>query len=148
MTPRRRRGFTLIEVMVVVVILGLLAGLIVPQIFGRVGEARVTAARTQMELFAVALDGYRLDTGRYPTSSQGLAALWTAPTAPPIPTTWRGPYLRKPVPNDPWGHPFQYVGPAAGSEQFTLRSLGRDGAIGGRGDDADLDFAASATIRK
>jgi general secretion pathway protein G len=145
---RVRRGFTLVELLVVIVVLGLLAGLIGPQLFGRVGEARATTARTQMSLLATALDGYRLDTGGYPTTRQGLEALWTKPTQAPIPAMWRGPYLRQPVPMDPWGRPYVYQAPVAGPEGFALRTLGKDGAPGGTGDDADLSHTPVANARR
>jgi general secretion pathway protein G len=142
MRARRRAGFTLIELLVVIVVLGLLAGLIGPQLFGRVGEARATTAKTQMGLLAVALDAYRLDNGSYPTTAQGLEALWTKPTRAPIPLNWKGPYLRKPVPSDPWGRAYVYAAPVPGPEGFALSSLGRDGATGGTGEDADVDGTA------
>jgi general secretion pathway protein G len=126
------------ELLVVLVVLGLLAGLIGPQLFGRVGEARGTTARTQLELLSVALDGYRLDNGNYPTSGQGLEALQVKPTRAPVPANWRGPYLRKAVPADPWGRPYQYRAPTRGTEGFELGTLGRDGAPGGTGEDADV----------
>jgi general secretion pathway protein G len=134
-----RAGFTLLEMLVVLVVLGLLAGLIGPQLFGRVGEAKATTAKTQMELIGVALDSYRLDNGTYPVTGQGLDALNTRPTRAPTPMNWRGPYLRKAVPSDPWGRPYLYQVPArGGGEGYELRSLGRDGAEGGTGEDADL----------
>ena len=134
-----RRGFTLLEMLVVLVVLGLLAGLIGPQLFGRVGEAKTTTARTQMELIGVALDSYRLDNGAYPVTSQGLEALNVRPTRAPAPLNWRGPYLRKAVPSDPWGRPYLYQAPSrGGGEGYELRSQGRDGAEGGTGEDADL----------
>ena len=139
---RTRAGFTLLEMLVVLVVLGLLAGLIGPQLFGRVGEARATTAKTQMELIGVALDSYRLDNGSYPVTSQGLDALNTRPGRPPTPLNWRGPYLRKAVPSDPWGRPYLYQSPARGAEGYELKSLGRDGAEGGSGEDADLGGAA------
>jgi general secretion pathway protein G len=133
-----RSGFTLLEMLVVLVVLGLLAGLIGPQLFGRVGEAKTTTARTQMELIGVALDSYRLDNGSYPVTAQGLDALNTRPGRQPAPLNWRGPYLRKAVPNDPWGRPYIFAAPTRGGEGYELRSLGRDGAEGGTGEDADL----------
>ncbi len=133
-----RSGFTLLEMLVVLVILGLLAGLIGPQLFGRVGEAKATTARTQMELLGVALDSYRLDNGNYPVTAQGLEALTLRPSRQPAPMNWRGPYLRKAVPSDPWGKPYLYASPSRGGEGYELRSLGRDGAEGGTGEDADL----------
>ncbi len=147
MPPRRRTsGFTLIELLVVIVVLGLLAGLIGPQLFGRVGEARATTAKTQMGLLAVALDGYRLDNGAYPSTAQGLEALWTKPTRAPLPLNWKGPYLRKPVPADPWGRPYVYAAPVAGPDGFALSSLGRDGQPGGAGEDADIAHSAASPI--
>ena len=133
-----RTGFTLLEMLVVLVVLGLLAGLIGPQLFGRVGEAKATTAKTQMELIGVALDSYRLDNGGYPLTGQGLDALNTKPSRSPAPLNWRGPYLRKAVPADPWGKPYLYLSPTRGGEGYELRSLGRDGAEGGTGEDADL----------
>ena len=133
-----RSAFTLLEMLVVLVVLGLLAGLIGPQLFGRVGEAKTTTARTQMELIGVALDSYRLDNGSYPVTVQGLDALNTRPGRQPAPLNWRGPYLRKAVPNDPWGRPYIFAAPTRGGEGYDLRSLGRDGAEGGIGEDADL----------
>ena len=132
------RGFTLLEMLVVLVVLGLLAGLIGPQLFGRVGEARVTTARTQMALLGVALDGYRLDNGNYPVTTQGLDALMTRPLRQPAALNWRGPYLRKAIPLDPWGRPYAYLAPVKGAEGYQLRSLGRDGTAGGTGEDADI----------
>jgi general secretion pathway protein G len=140
----RRSGFTLLEMLVVLVVLGLLAGLIGPQLFGRVGEAKTTTAKTQLELIGVALDSYRLDNGAYPVTNQGLDALMSRPTRQPAPSNWRGPYLRKAAPMDPWGRAYLYSSPVRGGEGFELRSLGRDGAEGGTGEDADLGAAAAA----
>ncbi len=135
----RRSGFTLIELLVVIVVIGLLAGLVGPRIMGRVSEAKSATARTQIELLATALDNYRLDTGSYPTTDQGLDALQARPTREPVPSNWAGPYLQKAVPADPWGRPYNYMSPgehnAAG---YDLWSLGRDGQPGGDGDDADV----------
>lgn len=138
MITQRRSGFTLIELMVVILVLALLAGLVAPQIFGRVSEARIATARTQIDLLGVALDNYRLDNGFYPTTEQGLAALREKPVRDPAPVSWRGPYLRKDVPLDPWNRPYLYRSPADGTSGFHLSSLGRDGAPGGEGEDADL----------
>ncbi len=142
-----RSGFTLLEMLVVLVVLGLLAGLIGPQLFGRVGEAKTTTAKTQMELIGVALDSYRLDNGNYPVTAQGLDALNTRPGRQPAPLNWRGPYLRKAVPMDPWGRAYVYAAPARGGEGYELRSLGRDGAEGGTGEDADLGGPPVTTKR-
>jgi general secretion pathway protein G len=136
---RRRRGFTLIELIVVIIVLGLLAGLVAPQIFGRVSEAKGVTAKTQIELLGAALDSYRLDNGGYPTTEQGLAALREKPAAGPVPANWRGPYLRKDSPLDPWGRPYVYTFPGARNKNgFDLLSLGRDGKPGGDGEDADV----------
>ena len=138
-TRRPARGFTLLELLVVIIVLGLLAGLVAPQIFGRVGEAKVTTARTQMSLVGTALDSYRLDNGAYPTTEQGLQALREKPTREPIATNWRGPYLRKEVPLDPWGRAYVYRAPGSRNPNgYDLSTLGRDGTEGGTGEDADL----------
>lgn len=135
----RRAGFTLLELIVVIIVLGLLAGLVAPQIFGRVGEARDVTAKTQMSLIGTALDNYKLDNGSYPTSEQGLKALREKPVAGPPAANWRGPYLRKDVPLDPWGHPWAYRSPGTRNPNgFDLMTLGRDGKDGGTGEDADL----------
>jgi len=136
---RAERGLTLIEILVVIIVLGLLAGLVAPQIIGRVSEARSATAHTQIELLSVALDNYRLDNGRYPTTDQGLAALRTRPTADPLPPNWRGPYLRKEVPTDPWNRPYLYRSPGIENPQgYDLLTLGADGVPGGEGEDADI----------
>jgi general secretion pathway protein G len=135
---RQRSGFTLLELVVVIIVLGLLAGIVAPQIIGRLSEAKSTTAKTQIELLSVALDGYRLDNGSYPTSEQGLAALRERPTRAPVPANWRGPYLRKAVPLDPWGRPYIYRAPGERNPgAFDLESLGRDGKAGGEGEDAE-----------
>lgn len=139
LTVRRRSGFTLLELVVVIIVLGLLAGIVAPQIIGRLSEAKSTTARTQIELLSVALDGYRLDNGNYPTTDQGLAALRERPSRAPAPANWRGPYLRKAVPLDPWGRPYLYRAPGERNPSaFDLESLGRDGKVGGDGEDADV----------
>ena len=133
------RGFTLIELLVVIIVLGLLAGLVGPRIVGHVSEAKSATARTQIELLGVALDSYRLDNGSYPTTEQGLAALEQKPTRNPVPANWRGPYLKKDVPDDPWGRPYVYVSPGKENPtSYDLYSLGRDGKVGGEREDADL----------
>ena len=134
-----RRGFTLIELLVVIIVLGLLAGLVGPQILGRVSEAKTKTARTQIELLSLALDNYRLDNGSYPTTEQGLAALRERPTREPAARAWKGPYLRKAVPDDPWGRPYLYRSPGEHNPgAFDLSSLGKDGQPGGVDEDADL----------
>lgn len=138
-TIRRRAGLTLIEILVVIIVIGLLAGLVAPQIIGRVSEARGATAHTQIELLSVALDNYRLDNARYPTTDQGLEALRTKPTTEPVPRNWRGPYLRKEVPVDPWDRPYVYVSPGEENPtSYDLFTLGADGVLGGEGEDADI----------
>jgi len=136
---RAVRGFTLIELLVVLAVLGLLAGLVGPQIVRHVSEARSTTARTQIDLIGVALDNYRLDNGSYPTTEQGLAALRERPNRDPAPINWRGPYLRKAVPTDPWGRPYIYRAESSNAASgYQLQTLGRDGRPGGEGEDTDV----------
>lgn len=135
---RNYEGFTLLEMMVVLAIIGTLALLVGPAVLNHVGDANRTAARSQIEIFAVALDAYRLDTGQYPTTEEGLAALRVRPLNSDRPG-WRGPYLRKTVPLDPWHRAYEYRSPGAQNpESYDLYSLGRDGRPGGDGEDADL----------
>jgi general secretion pathway protein G len=119
------------------VVLGILAAVVGTQVFGRVGESRTQAARTQIEQFGLQLDLYRLDNGRYPSTEQGLAALRQRPTRPPEPRAWKGPYAKKDIPADPWGNPYQYRFPGEHGD-YDLVSLGADGKEGGEGEDADL----------
>jgi general secretion pathway protein G len=137
--PRaQRRAFTLIEILVVIAVIAILASLVAPNVFQHVGTARSTTARSQLEMLATALDAYRLDTGRYPTSAQGLAALETLPSIDP-PSTWRGPYLRRALPADPWGNPYVYLAPGdVNPTGYDLLSYGADGRPGGEGEDADI----------
>lgn len=133
------RGFTLIELMVVIVILGILAGLIIPRIMGRPDEARQAKARMQIESIETALKLYRLDNGAYPTTEQGLKALVEAPAAGQLAKNWRqGGYLeRGKVPKDPWGNDFVYLSPGVHGD-FDLSSSGADGEAGGEGKDKDI----------
>jgi general secretion pathway protein G len=133
----RRRfeaGFTLLELLVVLVILGLLVGYVAPRFFGQVGKSEVKVAKAQIRALEDALDQYRLDVGRYPTTEQGLAALNDQPTGE---ARWQGPYLKKALPSDPWGNPYQYRSPGEHGE-LDLSSLGKDGQPGGSGEAADL----------
>jgi general secretion pathway protein G len=133
----REAGFTLIEIMVVIAIIGILATLIVPNIMGRPDEARVTAAKHDVGTINQALKLYRLDIGRYPTTEQGLKALVERPTSEPIPQNWKtGGYLSS-VPKDPWGNPYQYSNPGTRGE-IDVISYGADGKPGGTGTDADI----------
>lgn len=132
---RRQRGFTLIELMVVLVIIGVLAALIVPNVIGRADDARVTAARTDVNNLMNALKMYRLDNQRYPSAEQGLGALVARPSTGPAPLNWK-PYIDK-LPNDPWGRPYQYLNPGLQGE-IDVFSLGADGQPGGEGGNADI----------
>jgi general secretion pathway protein G len=134
---RKQAGFTLLEVMVVVVILGILAALVVPKIISRPDEARVIAAKHDIASLMQALKLYRLDNQRYPTSEQGLQALVAQPTTAPIPTNWKGGGYIDRLPRDPWGNPYQYLNPGVHGE-IDLFSFGADGAAGGEGNDADI----------
>lgn len=128
-------AFTLIELMVVLVIIGVLAALIVPNVFERADDARVTAARADVGNLVQALKLYRLDNQRYPTAAQGLQALLVKPTTPPIPVNWKS-YLEK-LPNDPWGNPYQYLNPGIKGE-IDVFSFGADAQAGGEGKNADI----------
>jgi general secretion pathway protein G len=135
---RAARGFTLIEIMVVVVIIGLLAAVIVPQVVNRVDEARVTRAKADIASMESALTMFRLDNSKYPTTEQGLSSLTTQPTDPSI-RNWRpGGYLQKKVGKDPWGGEYQYVYPGTHGSEYDLYSLGADGQPGGEGTAADI----------
>jgi general secretion pathway protein G len=131
------RGFTLIEVMVVIVILGVLAALIVPKVMSRPDEARITAARQDIGSIVQALKLYKLDNRRYPTTEQGLQALVKKPTAAPIASNWKGNGYLERLPKDPWGNPYQYLQPGLRGE-IDVMSTGADGATGGEGSDADM----------
>jgi general secretion pathway protein G len=127
-------GFTLIELLIVIIILGVLAGLVGPRLFGRVGQSRQKAAQVQIELLGAALDQFKLDVGRYPSSQEGLTALQQSPGNAP---GWEGPYLKKDVPLDPWGNPYQYRSPGEHGE-YDIVSLGSDRAPGGDGEATDV----------
>lgn len=130
---RNRRGFTLVELLVVMVIVGLLVALVGPKVFPKLGKGKQAAARAQIELLGQTLDHFRLDVGRYPTTQEGLGALVTNPGG----QSWEGPYLKKGLPNDPWGKAYQYQSPGSHGE-FDLYSFGRDGTPGGEGEDKDV----------
>ena len=133
----RQRGFTLLEIMVVVVIIGILAALVVPKIISRPDEARIIAARHDIASLLQSLKLYRLDSQRYPSTEQGLQALVTKPDTPPLPNNWKtGGYVER-LPFDPWGHSYQYLNPGLHGE-IDVYSLGADGAPGGEGNDADI----------
>lgn len=130
----RERGFTLLELLVVMVIIGLLAGLVAPRYFDQIGKSNTKIARAQIESLGKALDQFRLDVGAYPTTEEGLQALMTKPQDAPH---WSGPYLQKAVPPDPWDRPYQYRAPGEHSD-YDLYSYGKDGRPGGSGENSDV----------
>ncbi|MBY0241072.1 MAG: type II secretion system major pseudopilin GspG [Burkholderiaceae bacterium] len=132
---RRTLGFTLLELLVVIVIIGLLAAYVGPKYFSQLGKSEVTVAKAQIEAFEKSLDTYRLDVGRYPTAEEGLNALLVAPAT--AGAKWNGPYLKKGVPPDPWGRVYLYRAPGTKAE-YEIVSLGKDGQVGGEGDNADI----------
>jgi general secretion pathway protein G len=129
------RGFTLLELLVVILIIGLLTGIVAPRFLSQIGRSETTTARAQIANFDKALEAFRIDMGRYPTDSEGLKALVTSPGGDP---RWRGPYMKDEIPNDPWGTPYAYRCPSTRGKDFDIVSLGRDRAVGGVGDDADI----------
>jgi general secretion pathway protein G len=131
---RKEQGFTLLELLVVIVIIGLLAGYVAPRYFSQVGRSEIQVAKAQIESLEKALDQYRLDTRRYPSAEEGLQALVSKPENA---AGWNGPYLKKAVPADPWGRPYAYRTPGQKSE-YEVFTYGRDGKPGGAGDDADI----------
>ncbi len=131
---RRKAGFTLVELLVVMVILGLLASIVLPNFFGQAKKARVRTATVQIATLGTALDAFALDTGRYPSSEEGLQALVSEPSGL---ETWDGPYLKKDVPKDPWGKDYVYRGPSQG-QSYEILCYGADGTAGGEGDAADI----------
>jgi general secretion pathway protein G len=129
------RGFTLLELLVVMVIIGLLAGIVAPQYFSQLGKSNTKVAKAQIESFGQALDQFRLDVGQYPSTEQGLAALRLAP---PQSGKWQGPYLKRDIPADPWGRPYQYRSPGQRGE-YEIQSLGADGQPGGDAEASDVN---------
>jgi len=131
-----QRGFTLLELLVVVVIIGLLVAYVGPKYFGQIGKSETVAARAQIEAFEKALDTFRLDVGRYPSADEGLAALIMRPES--TGNAWNGPYLKKGIPPDPWGRPYNYRVPGTRGNDYDIISLGKDGQPGGSAERADV----------
>lgn len=129
-------GFTLLELLVVIVIIGLLAAFVAPKYFGQIGKSKAQIARAQIEAFDKAIDQFQIDTGHFPTAQQGLIALTVKPNDEP---NWNGPYLKKRFPSDPWGKAYKYVVPGTGGRDFDLISYGSDGAENGDGEAADVN---------
>ncbi len=134
---RLEHGFTLLELLVVVAIIGLLAAYVGPKYFGQLGKSEQAVARSQIEAFSRALGAYRIDVGSYPSTAEGLAALLNRPADGVRAAKWNGPYLERAVPPDPWGRPYQYVSPGSNGD-FDLLSYGKDGQPGGTGEAADI----------
>lgn len=132
--PKYSSGFTLLELLVVMVIIGLLASYVGPKYFSQIGKSEVGVVKAQMDSFDKALDHYRLDTGHYPSTADGLSSLLAKPSSE---AKWSGPYLKKSLPADPWGHPYQYRQPGEHGE-YDLYSFGKDGQSGGSGENADI----------
>lgn len=134
-----RHGFTLIELIVVIAIIATLAAVVAPAIFQNVGDAKTSAAKSQIEMLGLALNAYRLDNDRFPSSEQGLEALRTKPVAGEVARNWRGPYLTRLVPADPWGRPYVFASPGIHNpKSYDLYTLGRDGKAGGVDEDSDV----------
>lgn len=131
-------GFTLLEMLVVLVIIGMLVGLVGPRLFSKVDQSKVQTAQAQVKMLRGAVESLRLDMGRYPTADEGLGLLSRPPADASLAKRWRGPYLDDLVPADPWGNAYQYAVPGADGQPFALYSLGADGKRGGEGNDADL----------
>lgn len=137
--PRRfQAGFTLLEMIVVLVIIGLIMGLVGPRLFGQADKAKVQTATTQIKMLGGALQTLRLDIGRLPTAEEGLSILVTAPSEPRAAKAWSGPYIDDALPSDPWGNPYQYAPMPSGAQPYSLYSLGADGKPGGEALDADI----------
>lgn len=140
LAPRKSAGFSLLEMLVVLVIIGLIASLVGPRLFSRVDTSKVQVADTQVRMLRGAIETYRLEVGRLPAADEGLGVLYTPPADERLKARWRGPYLDEQVPLDPWDNPYVYSIPGANGMPFALYSLGADGVRGGEGNDADIGF--------
>jgi len=139
--PPGRRGFTLIEILVVIILIAIIGSVVAPNVFRHVASAKITTAEAQLRALEAALDAYRLDVGRYPSTDDGLSALEQRPADPTGSANWRGPYLRQAVPTDPWGARYQYRSPSTdGGIGYDLFSFGADGNQGGEGEDSDISI--------
>jgi general secretion pathway protein G len=132
---RLKRGFTLIEMLVVILILSILAALIIPKLVGRTDDAKIAAAKSDIATLSSSVEQFRLDNGRYPSSDEGVQVLRVRPSNAP---SWKGPYLQKDIPNDPWGNQYVYQSPGPNGEDFLITCYGADGAPGGDGNNADI----------
>jgi general secretion pathway protein G len=139
---RRGLGFTLLEMLVVLVIIGLLAGLVGPRLFSKVDASKVKTANTQIKMIKGSLEALRLDTSRFPTTQEGLDMLYHRPQDEELQQRWQGPYLDEAVPLDPWSHPYQYSVPGRDGQPIALYSLGADSKLGGEGTAADIGYLA------
>lgn len=129
------KGFTLLEMLVVIVMIGLLASLVAPKLFHKLGKSKIKTAQAQISLIETAADAFRLDVGRYPSEQEGLKVLWSDPGNLKM---WDGPYLPKPLKADPWGTPYVYLSPGKNNRPYDILSLGRDGSEGGIGENSDI----------
>lgn len=136
----KQQGFTLLEMLVVLVIIGLLAGLVGPRLFGKVDSSKISTAETQIKMIKGALETMRLDINRFPTVDEGLKILYDQPSQEQVKNLWQGPYMDEPVPMDPWEKPYQYSIPGKNGQPFALYSFGADGQPGGEGTAADIGY--------
>ncbi|MEW6097480.1 MAG: type II secretion system major pseudopilin GspG [bacterium] len=146
---KQEEGFTLIELMVVIMIISVIAAFVFPTVFNKIARSKRIGAQTQIEIFGMALDSYRLDNDRYPTTEQGLRALRVEPSTAPLPKNWDGPYLKKEIPLDPWGNPYVYISPGEHNpDGYDLLSYGSDGEEGGEKDAKDIVSWEGLTIEE
>ncbi|MEW6618848.1 MAG: type II secretion system major pseudopilin GspG [bacterium] len=146
---KQEKGFTLMELMVVILIISIIAAFVFPTVFKKVAKAKRIGAQAQIEIFGVGLDSYRLDNGQYPTTEQGLKALREEPIISPLPKNWDGPYLKKEIPLDPWGNPYVYISPGEQNpDGYDLISYGADGKEGGEKEGEDIVSWKTPAVEK